>query len=310
VEITTFDSDAEAISKLGSGAIKADLHHSAATSTVYKLIDKGLVRKLNKSYIPNLANIAAGLADPVYDKGRQYTVPYTIFATGIGYRADRVDAGQVEEQGWSLVWNPEYKGAVSILDDDREALTLAMLRKGIKDGNITDQATIDQALADLTELIDLVNVKVNIEGYKDVPEGLTTVAHTWSADMINAQYYLPEGTGTDVLGFWYPADDVGVVNHDVMCVLSDAEHPVLAHLYMDYITDRTNAETNFSWLGYLPAIDGLDADYLIGQGYVPENLRRAVVTNDMITKGLQMTQISSEAEIAYEEAWSKFNAGG
>ena len=38
--------------------------------------------------------------------------------------------------------------------------------------NTIDQAIIDQALADLTELIDLVNVKVNIDAYKNLPEGI------------------------------------------------------------------------------------------------------------------------------------------
>ena len=49
-----------------------------------------------------------------------------------------------------------------------------------------------------------MNIKVEIEGYHTIPEGSTTVAHTWSGDMINAQYYLPEGTGPEVLAYWQP----------------------------------------------------------------------------------------------------------
>ena len=48
---------------------------------------------------------------------RKYSVPYTIFSTGIGYRADRVDPAEVDERGWDMIWNADYKGEISILDD-------------------------------------------------------------------------------------------------------------------------------------------------------------------------------------------------
>ena len=50
---------------------------------------------------------------------------------------------------------------------------MAMLRRGLTDVNTTDEEVIRQAGADLLELTDLMNIKVNIEGYKDAPEGVT-----------------------------------------------------------------------------------------------------------------------------------------
>jgi spermidine/putrescine transport system substrate-binding protein len=310
VEITTFDTDTESIQKLASGAVKVDLQHSVSASSIYKLIDGGLVRKLNKSYIPNFANVRPLFQDPDYDKGAQYSAPYTMYTTGIGYRADRVDAAEVAERGWDMVWNGDFKGEVSILDDSRESLFLAMMRKGNFDINTTDRAVIEQAGKDLAELVDLVNVKVTIEGYKDIPEGSTSIAHTWNADLIGgAINYLPDGTGPEVLGYWYPADNVGPFGNDCMCVMTNAESPVLAHLYIDYLLDKTNAEVNFTWNAYLPAIEGLDADYLIGKGYVPENLRNAVLTNEQIEKGLRYLPLSPDDELIWEDTWSKFTAG-
>ena len=49
---------------------------------------------------------------------------------------------------------------------------------------------------------------------------------------------------------------------------------MLAHLFIDFLLDPANAEQNFAWIGYQPPMKGLDADYLIATGYVPENLRR------------------------------------
>ncbi len=311
VEITTINSGAEMTAKLVDPNIKVDLSHSMSATALSRYVAGGLVRPLNKSYIPNARNILPAFNDPWYDKGAVYTMPYTIYGTGIGFRSDRIDPAEVEAQGWDTIWNAtNFKGQVSILDDDREAFVMAMLRRGITDINTTDPALIDQALADVLELIDLVNVKVNIEGYKDIPEGTTTIAHTWSADMIAGAYsYLPEGTDSTVLGFWHPPSEQYAVGNDMMGVTASADNPVLAHHYLDFILDNDVSEKNFSWVGYLPALTKLDANYVIGAGYVPEHLRNCVPTNDDITKGLQFRDLGVEGDLLYEEAWSKFRAG-
>jgi len=303
VEITTFTTDDEAITKLASGAVDVDLHHSASTTTLFKLVDSGLIQPLNKSYLTNAGNIKASLRDPYYDKGSVYTVPYTVFSTGIGYRADRVN-GTV---GWDTLWDPTYKGVTSLLDDVREGLTAAMLRKGLTDVNTGDSNVIKQAGDDLGQLTNLMNIKVEIEGYHTVPEGATTVAHTWSGDMLTAVGYLPEGTGPEVLAYWQP--DTAVVSNDVMCVLSKAKSPVLAHLFINNLLDKDVAQTNFSFVGYQPAIEGLGAEELIAADLVPENLRSCVLTNDEIDKGLRYLQLSTDVEALWNDAWSKFRAG-
>ena len=311
VEITTFDVDSEAITKLANGSVEVDLHHSAAPNSLNRLIEGGILQPLNTSYIPNRENLLDSFGDPWYDPGSVYTVPYTVFSSGIGYRSDLVDPAMVEDKGWDILWDPTYKGVTSILDDYREGIAMALLRRGITDVNTTDEALIKQAGEDLLELVDLMNIKVNIQGYQDVPEGTTHLAHTWSGDLLAGAYsYLPEGTDPSVLGWWYPADGVGVVNNDTMAVTANAQNPVLAHLYINHLLDVTNAEENFSWNGYLPPIKGLDADYLIAQEYAPETLRAAVLTNDIIAKGLRFEPLDVEVDRLWEQAWSTFTAGG
>jgi spermidine/putrescine transport system substrate-binding protein len=311
VEITTFTTDTEALTKLASGAVKIDVHHSMAGTSIDRLIDGGLLQPLNKSYLTNFGNILSTLQDPWYDKGSAYSAAYMYFGTGIAYRTDRIDPAQVDEQGWDAIWKAtDFKGQVSVLDDEREALVMAMMRKGEFDVNTTDQATIDQAQADLTELIDLVNVKVNIEAYKNIPEGSTTIAHTWSPDMVNAYAaYLPEGTDPSVLGFWHPPAGEYLVTNDSMGVVAGCEHPVLAHLYINFLLDNAIAEQNFTWVGYLPALTKLDADYVIGAGYVPENLRACIPTKEEIEKALYLKPLGIDGDAQYTAAWSKFTSG-
>lgn len=312
VEISTFDTDTEAIAKISSGAIKADLHHSMVTSSVSNLIAAGILQPLNRSYLTNFGNVIASFSDPWYDPDAAYTVPYTFFGTGIGYRTDRIDPAEIEAQGWDALWNATaFKGEVSVLDDARETIAMALLRSGVVDVNTTDPALIDGALADLLELVDTVNVKVNIEGYKDIPEGATTIAHTWSGDLLTgASSYLPEGTDPAVLGYWHPPADRYVITNDSMGVLANAEHPVLAHLYLNYLLDNAVAEKNFSWVGYLPCVSALDADYVISAGYVPETLRSALPTADDVARGLVLRPLDPDGSGLWDDAWSKFTTGG
>jgi spermidine/putrescine transport system substrate-binding protein len=304
IAVTTFTTDDEAITRLASGAVDVDLHHSAGTSTLYRLVESGLIQPLNKSYLTNIGNVSSSLRDPYYDKGAVYTVPYTVFGTGIGFRADKVDPKSVS---WDTLWDTKYKGVTSILDDVREGLAMAMMHKGLKDVNTTDPAVIKQAGADLGQLTNLMNIKVEIEGYHTIPEGATTVAHTWSGDMLTAVGYLPEGTGDDVLGYWQP--EPAVINNDVMCVLSKAKNPVLAHLYVNFLLDKTNAQTNFKYVGYQPAIEGLDGKALTDAGLVPAHLSSCVMSNEQIAKGYRFLQLTPDVDALWNDAWSKFRAG-
>jgi spermidine/putrescine transport system substrate-binding protein len=311
-EITTFTTDTEALTKLATKAVKADVHHSMSNNSIDRLINGGIVQPLNKTYLTNLGNINSKFVDPWYDKGGTYSVPYTFFGTGIGYRADRLDPAQVEADGWDTLWKAtKFKGQVSVLDDNREALSMAMLRKGLTDVNTVDQKVIDQALADLTELISLVNVKVNIDAYKNLPEGTASVAHTWSSDLINAANgYLPTGVGPEVLGFWHPPAGKYMVTNDSMGVVAGCEHPVLAHLYLNFLLDNDNAEQNFTFVGYLPALQKFTSDYVVGKGLVPANLANCIPTQDEIDKGLYMKPLGAAGDAVWDAAWSKFTAGG
>ena len=97
VEISTFNDGDEAITKLRSG-VDFDIYNANYTE-ISRLVNGGLVRPLNHSYIPDIKNVWPSFTNPWYDQGWQYTVPYTIYTTGIGWRTDQVpaDIGAHEE---------------------------------------------------------------------------------------------------------------------------------------------------------------------------------------------------------------------
>jgi spermidine/putrescine transport system substrate-binding protein len=309
VSITTFNTMTEAVEKLRSGGTQFDVFFPTP-DVIGKVVAGKLLQPLNKSYIPSLKNVWPTLQDPFYDKGSQYSVPYTTYTTGIAYRRDRVTTEPSKlANGYDILWDKQYAGKVNILDDNREPLAMAMLRRGFTDVNTEDPKVIDKARADLVTLADAVNVKVDIQAYTKIPEGSSTVHEAWSGDAVNAQAYLPKGVSVDVVGYWYPHDKGGVVGSDTIAVVNGAKHPVLAHEFLEFMLQTKNAVNNYSWLGYQPPQNSLDPNKVIADGYVPQHLADAIVRPEDFDKGYQLLQLTREGEQLWDSAWSKFTAG-
>jgi spermidine/putrescine transport system substrate-binding protein len=309
VQITTFTTMTEAVEKLRSGAATFDVFFPTP-DVIGKVVAGKLLQPLNKSYLPNLKNVWPTLQDPFYDQGSRYSVPYTLYTTGIAFRRDRVKTEPSKlDNGYDILWDEQYAGKTFILNDNREPLGMAMLRRGERDVNTEDAAKIDQARKDLAELADAVNVKLGIEAYTKIPEGVATVHEAWSGDAVNAQYYLPKGGSADVIGYWYPRDKGGVIGSDTMAVTTKAKHPVLAHAFLDFMLQTEHALDNYSWLGYQPPQNSLDPDKLVADEYVPAHLTDAIVRPEDFDKGVQLLQLSRTGETLWDDAWSKFTAG-
>ena len=310
VEVTTFDSMDDAVTKLRTAGTPPFDVFFPTPDVMSKIVAGKLIQPLNHSYITGLTNVWDQLQDPFYDQGSQYTVPYTVYTTGIGYRADRVQPGASATGGYDMLWDPKNKGKAVVIDDYREAPSMVMLKdKLTADINTEDKAIVDAAEAKLAELIDLVNIKYGIAAYTAVPEGSANVYQCWSGDMINAQYYLPKGVGPEVLGYWYPTDEPGVIGSDCIAIPKSAEKPVLAHLFLDYMLQPENAVANFGYTGYQPPQKSLDPSSLVKDEYVAENIASTVVRPEDYADAQQILQISAAGEAVWRDAWARFKAG-
>ena len=318
VQIATYNSADEAISKLASGAVEFDLIMGLSGSNIVNLIAQRLIKPLNHSYLPNLEkNIWPELQDPFYDRGSRYTVAYVVWMDGIGWRNDRVSEDiPAMDVPWDIFWeSQEYRGLVGILDDRRDALSMPMQRDAMRTGarpdlNTEDAALIDKAQRDLSELSEICNPKIAITDYQTLPEGKTVLHHSWSGDLLGAAfYYMPKGVPPTVLSFWGPEEN-GVVQNDFFCIGKESKSPVLAHQFINFLLDEQTAYTNFvDFTGYTPPQNGLDADTLLERGVIPETLQAAVVRPDQFAANQELLQLSVEGSRLWDQAWSQFKAG-
>ena len=121
------------------------------------------------------------------------------------------------------------------------------------------------------------------------------------------QYYLPEGTGVDVLGYWAP--ERTTVANDFFVVPARSERPVLAHLFIDYLLDPANAQFNFEFVGYQPALTTPSPDELIAAELVPAHLVSALVSDAQVENGYRLDALAPDVQQLWENAFQRVKAG-
>jgi len=312
VELTTFYNLEEATRKLRTGEVSFDVFFPTA-EIIPKFVAGKLLQPLNQDYIPNLkANVMDIVANPYYDQGSQYTVPYTLYETGIAWRVDMIDDDiAAMDNPWEALWNPDYKDITGLYDDYRETIGVGLYKSGLNDAiNSGDADALEEAKNNLIELVDLVNVRYTIDGvYARMPEKKFGIHHSWSGDVIGAQYYFPSGGDPDVLRYvWPPKTDGGAggyISNDAIGVLAGAESPVLAHMFLNFMLDKKYGFKNFGWLGYQPPLKSIDPGTLIKDGWVPEALDTAIIREEDYTLGQAPVQLSATEDKAWLDAWSE-----
>jgi spermidine/putrescine transport system substrate-binding protein len=303
--LTTFNTMEEAIAKLGSGQLKFDVFFPTV-DVLGQLVQAKMIRPLNHSYIPNMANTWSDYRNPFYDQGWRYTTPYSIYTTGMAWRKDKVNLAP----SWNMPWQgAAYKGKVAILDDYREGISLALLRAGNTNVNTTDSAQIKAAGKALSQLSALTNVRIDTTDWTDVPTGKTWIHEAWSGDMASSYQYLPKGTSIDSVGYWFPADKKGPVANDLMVNLTSGSNPVLSHLLINYLLDVHNAVENYSYVGYMQPLTEVTPALLTREKLLPPQLASTVVLPDYFRKGVFELQLPPTTNSLWESTWNTFSKG-
>ncbi len=311
VRVTTFDTLDEAFAKLQAG-LEFDVVFSTPDQ-LSRLVGREHVQPLNPDLVPNLQRtVWPELRDPPYDVDARYSVPYVTYSTGIGWRNDVLDYDPSRlDQPWDALWRgARYRGRVAVLDDRREGLGMALLRRGVPNLNTEDPALIRRALADLEELKADVGVKTSISDYETLPAGRTVLHESWSGDLISAVLsYLPAGTKGDVLSYW--AEPIGgPIYNDVITVAAKARKPVMAHRFLDYLMDDEVAYANFSgYVGYQPPLTSIGPTTLFDKGVLPASLRAAVVSREDYARGNAYLGLTAKGDQLWDTAWQSFRTG-
>ena len=114
VTITDYDSNDTALAKVRQGGSGFDIA-VPSQSHLPVWISEGLIQETNAGQMENAKNLAPEWANPEFDPGRKYSVPWQLGTIGITVNTD-IYNGPVMDS-WSLVFNPpeELKGKINVV---------------------------------------------------------------------------------------------------------------------------------------------------------------------------------------------------
>jgi spermidine/putrescine transport system substrate-binding protein len=308
VEISTFTTIDEAVAKISSGAVQFDVFVPEVVFLERLAVGK-VLQPLNLTYVPNLkANVWPSLANPWYDVGSRYTVPYTVYTTGIGWRTDKLpgfDPANLSNP-WSALWveGPKISGKVGLLDDQHEGLAMGLLHNGVTDVNTENPADLNGAKNALINLVNTANLKFDTNEYQHLADGSLWLHQAWSGDMASVPTYAPQGTKASIFRYWWPTDGRGPIDNDTFGVLRGAKNPVLAHLFLNHLLDVKQAFNNFTFLYYQQPLNAMTPESLIQKGYIVPNLDTTIIRESQFKNGLVQGPLSEGGEVLWENAWA------
>lgn len=221
-----------------------------------RVVKAGWIQELDKSKIPNAANILDNLKDVDYDKGRNYSLTWQSGYTGLGWNAEKLKdlTGKTELRTIDELWDPKLKGRVEVLSEMRDTIGLILLAQGVNPAAPFAQDKFDAALSVLERQLSSGQIRqVKGNSYKeDLTSGDAVAVIAWSGDIL--QLNLEAGGGSP-FGFGLP-EAGGMLWSDNLLVPIGARHKTNAEILMNYYYDPKVAAEVAAYVNYICPVKG------------------------------------------------------
>jgi len=230
-----------------------------------KQIKAGAFQKLDKSQLPNYANL-----DPVLlkrleqnDPGNQYAVPYLWGTNGIGYNVDKVKAvlGIDKIDSWSVLFEPEnikklHSCGVAFLDSADEMMPTVLNYMGLN-ANSTNPKDYAKATDKLLAVRPYVTYFHSSKYIGDLANGDICVAIGFSGDIFQAKHRAEEAKKGVNIAYSIPKEG-GALWFDMLAIPKDSSNVKEAHAFINYLLKPEVIAQVSDYVGYANPNPGSD----------------------------------------------------
>lgn len=196
---------------------------------VTRMSQAQMIQELDRSLIPNFANIAPEFQDAPFDPGRRYSAPYTWLTMGIGYRKSRMPQGFVPDSWRYLFDSPQFSQRIAVVSESADLIRLCAKYKGVSLNNIPD--------AMLTEIEQmLIRQKPHIKAFHEddgqdlLVSGEVDLVLEYCGDIAQV------AAENDDIGWVIPREGT-LLNQDCLCIPVGAPNAADAHAFINYLLD-------------------------------------------------------------------------
>ena len=226
--------------KIKSGAVAYDAV-CPSDYMIQKMIDNGLLAKINWDNIPNIENIGEIYLDKSreFDQYNEYSVPYCWGTVGILYNKTMV-SNPVDS--WRILWESQYKDSILMQDSVRDAFAVSLKYLGYS-LNTTNIQELKEAQELLVTQKPLVQAYV-IDQVRDKMIGNeAALGVIYSGEAIYTQMENPD------LEYVIPKEGSNVWI-DSWVIPKNAKHKENAEKFINFLCRPDIALMNFEYITY------------------------------------------------------------
>ncbi len=241
------------------------------------MIEKDIIKPIDKNKIPNSLNIDETFLNQSYDPNNEYSLPFLSTIVVIAYNKDKISD---EITGYNNLTKPKYKNNIVLLDDQRIVIGMALLSLDY-DMNETKSNRLYEA-----ELW-LENFKKNVKAYdSDSPKTFfitdeVDVGIMWSAEAILAKEKNPS------IEIVYP-EEGHAISMDNYTILKGAKNEKNAYKFINYLL-RTDVSKKI-----------VDEYPYISPN---KNIKNSISLDEIFNKGYYVKNIGSNIKL-YDKLWA------
>lgn len=205
----------------------------------------GWLNDIRESRWPNKKNLQPDLLNASIDPGRKFTAPYMSGMIGLAYNraATHRDITKIDD-----LWDPAFKGRVSVLSDFQDGLGMIMLSQGSTPTNPTSES-VQKAIDAVREQKDKGQIRrfTGNDYVSDLAAGNIAVAQAYSGDIVQLQKDNPD------LKFVIP-ESGGTMTVQSMVIPYTSQNQKAAEAWINYVYDRTNYAKLVVFTRYIPVL--------------------------------------------------------
>jgi spermidine/putrescine transport system substrate-binding protein len=205
----------------------------------------GWLNEIGEARVPNRQNLRPDLLNDPSDPGRKFTAPYMSGMVGIAYNkaATGRPITKIED-----LWDPAFKGKISLFSDMQDGLGMIMLSQG---SSITEPTM--ESVQKAADLVKEQKDKGQIRRFTgndygdDLAAGNIAIAQAYSGDVIQLQadnpdleFVVPEAGGT-----WFIDNQV---------IPYTTKNQKAAEEWINYVWDRPNYAKLVAHVQYVPVL--------------------------------------------------------
>jgi putrescine transport system substrate-binding protein len=222
-----------------------------------RLIQAGVVQKLDKTKIPNLSNQWDAIAKRLetYDPGLEHATNYMWGTTGIGYNVDKIKERMPDApvDSWAMIFDPAVVSkfadcGVHVLDSPDDMLAAALNYLGLNPDS-KDPAELQKAGELLKSIRPSIQKFHSSEYINALANGDICLAVGYSGDILQARDRAAEAANNVNIAYSIPKEGA-LMWLDSFAVPADAPHPAEAHEFINFMLKPEIAARNSNFVNY------------------------------------------------------------